>query len=874
MPAERARAIIEMSVSGQSNVNRAMEKVVNRTNQLKQQNMGLERSVERHKRVVGELRTNLQGLSAASRRRSNTINQETNALRAQADASRQNIRQTQTDRQAARLIKGARDRRQEQRRLQRELIKERRALDDISAAIARNGRRAKQEGEDRRRIQSKLNDLIVQEKRKLDDVNRSMARNRREIKRQEHETRRLRTEAQMGVNTMSQLSMVSGNVLIGVGGALSAGLYVASRGILQYNTVLNETAAVSGASAAEIRQLDKQARQLGLTTEKSASQAAAGQRELGRAGFWVNEILAATPGVLALSTIGNIEMGRSSEYLAGTISQFGLDATQSNRVVDVFAKSVTSSLFNVEGLGVALGTAGPLAHQFNIPLERTVALLSIVRSAGVGPARTGTGLRSFLAAVANMSQGDVQRLAGIGIEARKLTELLSSGNISGIGRLLENVDPIILTNVFGTEASNVTAIIASQHKQIDAMEKTLLGATGAAQDMRDTMNTGVVGAFREAKSAADGLVLSIGDSGLTGGITVAADVAKTGLRFFDKLPGPFKTLASYLVLAGPLIVGAGIGLRLFALATERATISQIKMNASLAMNNLGLATMRKRATLVAASLGGMALGGITAGVLALGVGYGLLTWHLNNVREAATGAFDTAAASVNKQIDALAAIHRANAGYDDEYARMNKTEHETRVDEIRRQGEENLAKSAEHASERGFFTGIDWGDLWNRAIESVGRTSGGGPFGYASVLATEGESPSRRKIREQGGYVEGPFDQLLADAGFMAQPREIERHQRRMLDDLKAQEDRVQRELDIARQMQGIAGAGADAARSNVEPGGGAIAFQQPFSDDFFGFGEDVGGGRILLQFIVDSSSREGQDLLRIADTVAGGLGE
>lgn len=894
MPAERARAIVELSVSGQSNVDRAMQKVVNRTRQLEQANMGQDRIAARHSRIAGELRGNLSRLRSAHQRRLNDLTQEGNALRKNADAQRAYLRQLQTDKTQARTIRGATARQNATRQADREIVKTRRLLDETTDAIRRNEQAKRDEKLSFTRDQTKINSLVAERVRLERKTRDEVRKNNREIKRQQHEARRLRSEAQMGVNTMSQVAMVSGNVLIGVGGALSAGLYVASRGILSYNTVLNETAAVSGATAEEIRLLDRQARQLGLTTEKSASEAAAGQRELGRAGFQVNETLAATPGVLALSTIGNIEMGRSSEYLAGTLRQFELDAKSSNRVVDVFAQAVTSSLFNVEGLGVALGTAGPLAHQFNIPLERTVALLSTVRSAGVGPARTGTGLRSFLAAVANMSQGDVQKLANVGVEAQNLTDLLMAGDISGIGRMLENVDAAVLTNVFGTEASNVTAIIAAQNKEIDRMEQVLLNSAGAAEQMREVMNTGVVGAFREARSAADSLVLSLGDSGLTGGLTVSADVAKTGLRFFDKLPGPFKTLASYLVLSGPLIVGAGVGLRLFAAATQHATISQIKMNAALTANNIGLVAMRNRAVGAAQSLGAMKLGAVGGGVLALGVGLGILTWHLNNVREAAAGAFDSASAAVQRNIEALSTIPQLGAALQKQVDAQSKTLEQRRMqtEESRR---ENLA--ALESERTGVLQALS--TVPSVVVDAYGMTAR-----MIGSMFTGGMQRMGEMTLAQAGLVERPPMPMPGTEGVTPvvtaevqpyvprfEPTDAQRlwsflgltDDPRRLNAIEKQAERQLMDIDLearnaAARYRGLAQRGfleeGDGRGETETTRGGTLVFQQPFADDFFAFGEDVGGGRIVLQFIVDGSSREGQDLLRVAEAVAGGLGE
>ena len=917
MPSERARAILELTVAGQSNVDKAMASSVRRVNELKRANMGNQRTIDNHKRVQRELLNNAGRLKNASSQRVNTLKEEANQLRGIADAHRRNIKDARAEKAEAANLQGAVKRRNARRAATAEIAKEQKLLNEVESQIKANQRAQTAEANAAKRNLTRINQLHGERQREIDKTTDAMRRNTREIKKQEHAQRRLRTESQMGVSTMSQLAMVSGNVLIGVGGALTAGLYLSSRGILSYNTVLNETAAVSNATAEEIRMLDQQARQLGLTTEKSASEAAAGQRELGRAGFIVNETLAATPGVLALSTIGNIEMGRSAEYLAGTLRQFELEASMSNRVVDVFAQAVTSSLFNVEGLGVALGTAGPLAHQFNIPLERTVALLSTVRSAGVGPARTGTGLRSFFAAVANMSQGDVEQLAQIGVEAQKLTDLLLEGDIAGIGRILEPVGAEVLTRVFGTEAANVTAIISAQHEEIDRMEQVLLNASGAAEQMREVMNTGVVGAFREAKSAADGLVLSLGDRGLTGGLTIGADAAKTGLRFFDKLPGPFRTLTSYLVLAGPLFLGTGIALRLFAQATQHATIEQIKLNAANTATNIGLVRMKGAALGAGAALGGWGLGAMTGGVLALGVGLYLLSKRLEQIREAAAGAFDGLAAVHAQQVE-MANISSVLEG-NDRIDAAQKDSLEKRLADMKQ------ALSDEQKAINDYYKG-----QYEAAVETARRDKDDPVYRYS----VEGFEDLHTRIRHEMRQIDDALRDGILDEdtalglktrfqdvlevgaqGQMHLAQILERNLTGNIDALeKATDDFFRQHQVLKRYAENAEDEGmvAETAAAGIRealrhqlgplgydvptpdptvvdkrgsylfdrqfPGadapGSAVVTQDPFEDDFYGFAEDVGGGRLQLTIVLSPGDPQYDEAIKLAETVSGGLGE
>ena len=870
MPAERARAIIEMSVSGQSNVDRAMEKASNRTNQLERSNEKLSKTIDRHSGVQRKLRTNYAGVTAAAQQRVAILNKERNALRSQAQAARRSG--------------------------------EKKRLDAVNVALEENATVARRVAEEKQRDQAKINRLVVAERRSIDEATAAKRRNSRAVRSIEAERRRSTGRgggppvgAAGGVST-AQLALLSGNALIGAGAAATGVLYVATRAILEYNTVLNELKAISGASAEETKKLAEQSRHLGVTTEKSASDAASGQRELARAGFTVNQIYDATPGVLALSTIGNIEMGSSAEYLAGTLKQFSLDASESNRVVDVLAQAVSSSLFDIEGLGTALGTAGTLASQFNISLERTVAVLSTIRSAGVQASKAGTGLRSFFAAVANMSSGDAQALRAVGVEVEALAKRLAQGDIVGIGQLLEGVNAGVLTKVFGTEAASVASIVSNTHEEIAMMERRLLGADGAAQEMRDTMNEGIVGAFREVKSAVEGALLSLGDSGLTSGLTGAAKAAKSGLTFFDALPGPLKSMTTYLVLAGPLFIGAGIGLRLFSQATQHATLAQIKLNLANIATNLGLVTMKQRAAGAAASLGALRLGAIGAGVLALGVGLGLLTWHLNNVRESAAGAFDSALVATHRNIEALSQIAKDTGRVDAGITKM--------IDDLSRRVEAIEKDSAARADERkeerfGVVQAVQnipavgvnmIGQIWSGVGEWVKRDVATGEERMKRIGATVVPVPAKGSTavvdleghaQNQTGGVFGPSTRITPVESFAAwlgitdNPEDLRRDllidQRQLADVSSTAQAALARERGIAQRnfLDNDNEEGVDAAQS-----GGTILSQSPFQDNFYGFGEVSDGGVISMTINIFPGDPGYESTLKLTDVMTGGLGE
>ena len=129
----------------------------------------------------------------------------------------------------------------------------------------------------------------------------------------------------------------------------------------QFESAMNQVAAVSGATGKDFKDLENLAKQLGETTSFSASQAAEGMSFLAMAGLEVNDILQSMPGVLNLAAAGQMDLAQASDIASNILTGFGKDASEMNQAVDVLAKTFTSSNTNLVQLGEAMAYVAPVA---------------------------------------------------------------------------------------------------------------------------------------------------------------------------------------------------------------------------------------------------------------------------------------------------------------------------------------------------------------------------------------------------------------------------------------------------------------------------------------------------------------------------------
>lgn len=208
----------------------------------------------------------------------------------------------------------------------------------------------------------------------------------REIERQTNPWQRLGDQMQttgqkmqtVGTGMMSFGRSMTMRVTTPILGAGAAALKVG----MDFESGMSEVQAISGATGEQLEQLEEQARTLGSETRYSATEAANGMSFLARAGFEVNEITAAMPGLLDLAASSNMDLGRAADIASNILSGFGYEAEEAGRVSDVLAKGAATANTSVEQLGGAMQYVAPVASTLGLNIEELTAAVGFMSDAG------------------------------------------------------------------------------------------------------------------------------------------------------------------------------------------------------------------------------------------------------------------------------------------------------------------------------------------------------------------------------------------------------------------------------------------------------------------------------------------------------------
>ena len=185
-----------------------------------------------------------------------------------------------------------------------------------------------------------------------------------------------------------------------------------------FEQAMARVGAVSGATGEDFERLTQQAKELGAKTQFSASQAAASQESLARAGFKTNEIISAMPGLLNMAAAEGMDLANAADIAASAIAGFGLDASEAGRVADVLAKTSAASNTSIALLGESLKYVAPIAKGLGFSIEQVNAMLGVMANAGIKGSQAGTALKSAFQRLSAEPKQTAAALELLGIKAK------------------------------------------------------------------------------------------------------------------------------------------------------------------------------------------------------------------------------------------------------------------------------------------------------------------------------------------------------------------------------------------------------------------------------------------------------------------------
>lgn len=315
-------------------------------------------------------------------------------------------------------------------------------------------------------------------------------------------------------------------------GFLGAGAAIrgATRTLASFQQEMSTVAAVTGATAEEFERLNERAIELGTKTRFSATQAAEGMTFLARAGFSASQAFETVDDTLQLAQAGALDLGTAADIASNVLTGFRLDVGEAARVVDVLALAANSSNTTVGQLGQAMKFVAPVAAGTGVAVEDTAAAISALSNAGLQASTAGTGLRRVIATLVQGTPQLQAALSGTGITLADV-DVTSVGLVTALKNLAAaGIDTGTALQVFGQRGGPALEVLRTSIPDIERFAESFRNAGGTAARVAETMDDNLNGAILATKSALEGLILRLGESGATSALRRMFEALTRGLR--------------------------------------------------------------------------------------------------------------------------------------------------------------------------------------------------------------------------------------------------------------------------------------------------------------------------------------------------------
>ncbi len=321
------------------------------------------------------------------------------------------------------------------------------------------------------------------------------------------------------LNSLERIAKASAIAIAGAFGAVTtaiAGSIVAGSNFEQQ---MSSVQAISGATADTMDILTQKAKDLGIESAFSATQAGQAFEYMALAGWDANDMLNGIEGVMNLAAASGEDLALVSDIVTDSMTAFGLSASDATHFADVLAQTSAKSNTNVAMLGDAFTYVGSVAGALNYSIEDTAVALGLMANSGIKGSQAGTALRATLTRLVKPTDESAQAMELLGVEVANADGTMKPLNDvllqlrDGFKKLTPEQQASTAGALAGQEAmSGLLAVVQTSDEDFNKLYTSINDATGKAQEMADIKLDNLTGQITLMKSSIEGVGITIFDS--------------------------------------------------------------------------------------------------------------------------------------------------------------------------------------------------------------------------------------------------------------------------------------------------------------------------------------------------------------------------
>lgn len=348
--------------------------------------------------------------------------------------------------------------------------------------------------------------------------------------------------------------------IVGVGiAALKAGA--------DFDASMSKVSAIGGVTGDNLDALRNKAKEMGIKTKYSATEAADAFTYMGQAGWESQDMLDGVAGVMNLAAASGEDLANTANIMTGTLASFKMEASEAGHAADVLAVAASSSNTSVGMMGESFKYAAPLAGSLGYKIEDVSIALGLMANSNIVGSQAGTTLKTALANLAKPTQDMTNCMSDLGIsltdssgQMKPLRELIGSMR-TGFKDLSEEQQANAAATLFGKESmSGMLAVINTSDEDFDNLASKIDGCAGTAENMANIMNDNLKGDLLMLKSTLEGLAITFSEN-LEPKIRPVVQKVTELLNSFNNLNPETQAMIFKLIgfsaAIGPVFIGIG-----------------------------------------------------------------------------------------------------------------------------------------------------------------------------------------------------------------------------------------------------------------------------------------------------------------------------
>lgn len=285
-------------------------------------------------------------------------------------------------------------------------------------------------------------------------------------------------EAEKAGGLMSRLNAIALSAIIDQVRSVADGFKSLATPAIQFEQSMHDLSAITGSVGDELEELTKAAREVGAESGLGASESARAFSVLaGQIDVPIESLKTLQKQTILLAQAGALPLEDAANAVAGTINQFGLEAEEASRVVNVLAAASRAGGAEVTDISESFKVAGAAAASAGVSVEETAGALEILAQNNTKGSEAGIALRNMLVSMQAQLGIDISKtgfaggldiirkdLSSMGSQVERTTYLakvFGRQNIVAAQYLLDNADAVrdMTKAVTGTQSAQEQAAI-------------------------------------------------------------------------------------------------------------------------------------------------------------------------------------------------------------------------------------------------------------------------------------------------------------------------------------------------------------------------------------------------------------------------------